>query len=347
MNGSVPTLASAVEPAQLLRACGEDPSWACEQVLLMSGNATLASTADFLLGRPLRIAGIIVIAIIAHRVAKRAINRLAQRAEEHTTRDSADELDEEAARRRARAPARIQALSSVATSVAGAVIWLVVVLTVLGEVGISIGPLIAGAGVLGVALGFGAQSVVQDLLAGMFILAEDQYGVGDVVDVGEAFGVIEEIHFRTTRIRDLNGMLWYVRNGEITRTANASQGWGRAVLDIEVAYETDLRRAGEVIKRVADEAWRDPELGANILEEPEIWGIQDLGSDGIAIRLVVKTKPATQWGLGRELRLRVKEAFDGEGIEIPFPQRTVWLRTEAATAAQALPVRRVGDPEDG
>ena len=193
----------------------------------------------------------------------------------------------------------------------------------------SLAPLIAGAGVAGVALGFGAQTIVRDFLTGFFMLVEDQYGVGDVVDVGEITGTIEKVTLRTTVLRDVNANVWHVPNGEISRVGNMSQLWSRAVLDIEVAYDTDLRLAQGVIQRVADEVWRDPDFTeGDIIDPPEVWGIESLGADGVAIRLVVKTDPAEQWIVARELRLRIKEAFDAAGIEVPFPQRTIWLNQD-------------------
>jgi moderate conductance mechanosensitive channel len=204
--------------------------------------------------------------------------------------------------------------------------------------GVNLGPLIAGAGVVGIALGFGAQTVVRDFLSGMFMLVEDQYGVGDIVDLGEATGTVEGVTLRTTRLRDVNGTVWHIPNGEIKRVGNKSQDWARALLDVSVAYGADIAHAKEVIKGVADEVWQDEQLGPSVLEEPEVWGIEDLGADGIAIRLVVKTRPADQFRVMRALRERLKRALDDAGIEIPFPQRTVWVRPEGengdAAAAQ-------------
>jgi small conductance mechanosensitive channel len=159
------------------------------------------------------------------------------------------------------------------------------------------------------------------------MLVEDQYGVGDVIDVGDATGVVEEISLRTTRLRDVDGTVWFVPNGEIRRIGNKSQQWARAVLDVEVAYDTDIEVASEVIKRVADSVWHDELEHATVLEEPEIWGVQEFGASAIAIRLVLKVEPGEQWATAREVRKRLKAVFDTEGIEIPFPQRTVWMHT--------------------
>jgi small conductance mechanosensitive channel len=212
-------------------------------------------------------------------------------------------------------------------SVTGVVIWAIAGLMALDKLGFNLGPLLAGAGVLGIAIGFGSQTLVRDFLSGIFMLVEDQFGVGDVINVGEASGVVEALSLRTTRLRSVDGTLWHVPNGEIRRVGNMSQEWSRALLDIEVAYATDLAWAQDIIKATADEMWRADEVfGPSILEEPEVWGVESLGANGIVIRLVVKTVPLDQWKVMRALRQRIKAAFDAEGIEIPFPQQTVWVR---------------------
>jgi small conductance mechanosensitive channel len=197
----------------------------------------------------------------------------------------------------------------------------------LSEFDVNLGPLVASAGIVGVAFGFGAQSLVKDFLSGVFMLVEDQFGVGDIIDAGPAAGVVEVVSLRTTQLRDVNGTLWHIPNGEIVRVANKSQQWARVVLDVEVAYDTSIKHAMTVIKAVADEVWREAIPNATILEEPEIWGVEGFGASAIAIRLAVKVEPGEQFATAREIRRRLKEAFDQEGIEIPFPQRTVWMHT--------------------
>jgi small conductance mechanosensitive channel len=189
------------------------------------------------------------------------------------------------------------------------------------------GLLHAGAGIIGVALGFGSQSLVKDFLSGLFILIEDQFGVGDIVTLdGETSGTVEAVSLRTTRLRAVDGTVWHVPNGEIRRVGNQSQHWSRALIDVLVAYETDLDHAQAVIASVAHEI----ALGdKDVLDEPEVWGVEALGANGVMIRLVVKTRPSQQYRVSRELRARLKAAFEREGIEIPFPQQTVWHRTAA------------------
>jgi small conductance mechanosensitive channel len=231
-----------------------------------------------------------------------------------------------------RSKQRAQTLGAVLRSIATITIYFIAVVMALGEFNINLGPLIAGAGIVGVALGFGAQSLVKDFLSGIFMLIEDQYGVGDVVDLGDASGTVEAVNLRTTQVRDAHGTLWHVPNGEIRRVGNKSQQWARAVLDVDVAYDTDLNHAMNVIKRVADGLWDDALPEATVLEEPQVFGVQNFGADAVTIRVGVKVEPGEQFAAARELRARLKYAFDDEGIEIPFPQRTVWMHQVSAEA---------------
>ncbi len=293
-----------------------------------------------------KVAGILVVAFLLDRVARRGISRLVERlVRDRGTREAEREREAAAlgaggalqrlsavrlrgAERNARAEQRAGALGAVLRSVASIVIFTVAFIMVLAEFDVSLGPLLAGAGIVGVALGFGAQSLVRDFLSGIFIVVEDQYGVGDIVDLGEASGTVEEVTLRVTRVRDVEGTLWHVPNGEIRRVGNKSQLWARVILDVEVAYDTDIARASAVVKEVADGVWREGLEATPVLEEPEVWGVESFGPDAIVLRLAVKTEPGSQWVLARELRARLKRAFDVQGIEIPFPQRTVWLRGE-------------------
>jgi small conductance mechanosensitive channel len=170
----------------------------------------------------------------------------------------------------------------------------------------------------------GAQSLVRDFITGIFMLVEDQYGVGDIVDLGEASGVVEAVGLRTTRLRDVNGTVWYVPNGQIARVANKSQDWSRALLDVTVPYNAAVHEAEATIKEVADGIWTDDEWRSKLLAEPEIWGVESVGPNGIDIRVVIKTKPAEQFAVTRELRTRIKEALDAH-VVMPS-QGTVWVQ---------------------
>jgi moderate conductance mechanosensitive channel len=231
---------------------------------------------------------------------------------------------------------RADALGALAGSIAGVVIWTLALFMVLGTFGITLGPLVAGAGILGLALGFGAQGLVRDFISGVFMLIEDQYGVGDIVNVGEAAGVVEGVTLRTTRIRSVDGTLWHVPNGEIRRVGNMSQQWARVLLDVSVSYGTDVDEAIEIIEAVAVAMSHEEAYSDLFIADPEVWGVETLGPDGVDIRLVIKVKPAEQWALSRELRRRIKAAFDAADVEIPFPQRTVWLRAEEPVAHRRL-----------
>ena len=239
-----------------------------------------------------------------------------------------------------RAAARAKTLGDVLQSVAGFTIWGITAVTVLGEIGIDLGPIVASAGIAGVALGFGAQSLVKDIISGFFMLVEDQYGVGDIVDVGEASGTVEAVSLRTTRIRDVKGTVWHVPNGTVQRVGNMSQQWARALLDVSVAYGSDVDLAQRVIKETADGLWNDRAWNGTILDEPEVWGVEQLALDAIHIRLVIKTKPAEQFRVMRELRGRLLKAFHEHGIEMPNGPNAVLAREVEQTLDAEDPPER-------
>lgn len=331
--------------------CSGGNDLVCDWVWDVTGNEQLAEAVDWLLERPLKVVLILLGAYLINRLVRRAIAKaedrmIRDRERKLHARQAAEVEDgrfedmEPKARQKAQelaqateqAKQRAKTLGSIMRSTATAVVYTVAILMALAEFDIDLGPLVAGAGIAGIALGFGAQSIVRDFLTGFFMLVEDQYAVGDIVDIGEASGVVEAVSLRTTQIRDVNGTLWYVPNGEILRVANKSQKWARAVLDIEVAYDTDIDLATRVIKETADSVWRDHLPKATIIEEPELWGVERFGESAIAIRLVVKTEPGEQFNTAREVRKRLVKAFASEGIEIPFPQRVVWMKEEPAEA---------------
>ncbi len=279
---------------------------------------------------------IVVLAVIARALLRRVVGSVVERAKTgtgeptalHRLGDFVDGGHDAVAVPSERRIRRAESMGALALSIGTAVIWTVAILMALGALGQNIAPLIAGAGIVGIALGFGAQDLVKDFLSGVFMLIEDQYGVGDVVDVGDAAGVVEGVSLRTTRIRDVEGKLWHVPNGEIRRVANASQAWARALLDVDVAYGADIDQAIKVIEEVGARLNADEDWTEFILEDPEVWGVQNLGADSVQLRVVIKTVAGEQFKIGRELRRRIKYAMDAEGIEIPFQQRTVWVRRE-------------------
>lgn len=270
---------------------------------------------DWFVGPPLTIIAVILGALIVRRYGKRAIHRGLLRA--------ADLADDDP-----RAQSRARTISVVLTSLLSVVVWSLMVLLILGELGVNLAPLIAGAGIVGVAVGFGGQSLVKDCISGLFMLLEDQYGVGDVVDVGEASGSVEAITLRITRLRSVDGTVWHVPNGEIRRVGNMSQLWSVALLDVDIAYDADVEQAAGIMTEAANRVAAREEFAAFVMDPPEFVGLEALGADGLRLRLRVKTQPGQQWALQRALRTEVKRAFDEAGIEIPFPQRTVWLRRD-------------------
>jgi small conductance mechanosensitive channel len=189
---------------------------------------------------------------------------------------------------------------------------------VLAEFGVDLAPILASAGIIGVAVGFGAQNLVKDFLSGMFMLLEDQYGVGDIVDVGQASGTVETVGLRITTLRDGNGTLWYVRNGEILRVGNKSQGFAVAVADLLLAHNADIGQAVELATRAASAAVADPEVAEYVLEEPEVVGIEKVGPEGVTFRVTARTAPGQQFGVQRALITTLTEAFDRAGLPRPF-----------------------------
>lgn len=306
-------------------ATGED---ICNKVYDWTGNDTAAEAANLFIGKPLALLTLLVIGLVVRWLLHRVVDRLMRRAEHGVLPDRVSPAVT------ARRVQRAMTIGSVLKSVITIVLIAVFGTMMLDQVGVNIAPIIASAGIIGIALGFGAQSLVRDFLSGLFMIFEDQYGVGDVVDVGEATGTIEAVTLRVTRLRDLNGTVWYVPNGEILRVGNMSQNWSRAVVDVNVGYAEDLARVKRVLAEVAHDLWEDDELGEAIIEEPEVTGVESFTADAISLRVLVKTKPMEQWAVARELRQRIKARFDHEGIEIPLPQRVVWQREQAVTPDQ-------------
>lgn len=216
---------------------------------------------------------------------------------------------------------RIETISAILRNAAGVVTFLITLFMILSEVGINIAPLIAGAGIAGIAIGFGAQSLVKDLFSGFFILFENQFGIGDIIQVGESSGQVEQMTLRTVHLRDLDGRVHIIPNGEIHQVIVYTKDWSRMNLNVEVAYRTNLERAFALMKEINQQFYQQhPDL---LLEEPELLGVESLGSNGISIKVVGKTLPLKQWEAARCYRKAIKEAFDQAGIEIPFPQRVV------------------------
>jgi moderate conductance mechanosensitive channel len=292
--------------------CAPEQTISCRAAFAVTKDERLADIASWVIGKPLTVLVLLAVAVVARWLVFRVIDRA-------VSGITSTPLSE-------RRGLRARTMGSLLKSITTGVIFAILLLTVLDEVGVSVAPLLAGAGIVGVAIGFGAQSLVKDFLSGIFMIFEDQYGVGDVVDLGEASGTIEAVGLRVTRLRDVNGTVWYVRNGEILRVGNMSQNWARTVLDIGVAYSADLDQVRRVLQEVAHDLWEDEAFKGLIIEEPEVWGVESLSPDAVTVRVTLKTAPMEQWKVAREMRERIKDRFDLEGIEIPFPQRVIWHR---------------------
>jgi small-conductance mechanosensitive channel len=313
------------------------PSDVIEPIDLRGNITDVEWWVDLATGPVLRSVFIVIVALIARIIVNKIINGfvkgLTAAAESNLPGVGAASLAREVggedylqAERRAN---RTSTLGRLLKNVASVAILSIAALMILAEWGFNLAPLVAGAGILGVAIGFGAQALVSDFLSGVFMLLEDQYGVGDIIDLDGTEGTVEDVQLRVTRLRSVNGVVWWVRNGEVTRVGNMSQNWSRAVLDIGVGYGSDIAQVRELMGEEARRLNGDEEWAELLLEEPEVWGVESLGNDAVVVRLVLKTLPGQQWQVARELRERIKVRFDAEGIEIPFPQRTVWLRQES------------------
>ncbi|HEY0216479.1 MAG TPA: mechanosensitive ion channel family protein, partial [Cellulomonas sp.] len=216
----------------------------------------------------------------------------------------------------ARRTQRARTIGSVLRSTAAIVVGSIAVLLVLDQVGVNIAPFIASAGIIGVAFGFGAQSLVKDFLSGLFMLLEDQYGVGDVVDVGPAQGTVEAVGLRVTKIRDTDGTLWYVPNGTMARVGNKTQGWANAVVEVKVDYFADLDAVHDLLVAAAASLTEDPELGDALEGSPTVTTAEDLTFDAVTVRVAQRTSPARQWAVARALRVAVRRAL--EDAEVPL-----------------------------
>jgi small conductance mechanosensitive channel len=259
----------------------------------------------------IRIGFVVLIALVIRLAAHRAIRRVTARA----AKDSSNGTDRAhgllfGERRQQRATA----LGSILSNAASLAIFGIAAVIILGDMGLNLAPLLASTAVLGVALGFGAQNLVQDFLAGIFMLVEDQYGVGDVIDVGGTSGTVEAVSLRITSLRDVNGVVWHVRNGTIPKSGNKSQGWARAVIDFPVPYRHDIPQVRQVMAQTATAMWQEPAWHEIILEEPEVWGVQTLYTDAVLLRVVARTVPLRQWEVQRELMERLKTALDATGV---------------------------------
>jgi small-conductance mechanosensitive channel len=301
----------------------------CERVYNWTSNDRLAEIADLVIGKPTAIITIVVVGLVARLLMHRVVDRIVLRAEEGVLPDRLNRMSvgrgvsEDGESARGRRMQRARTMGGLLKSIITGVLVAVVVTMILAELSYEIGPILASAGIVGVALGFGAQNLVKDFLSGIFMIFEDQLGVGDSVDLGEASGTVEAVSLRVTRLRDVNGTVWYVRNGEILRVGNQSQNWARTVLDVTFPYREDVNRVRRLLADVAEDLWRDEDFEGVVIEQPEVWGIEAVTADAITMRVTLKTAPLEQWRVAREMRARIKSRFDAEGISAPYAHTVV------------------------
>ena len=264
-----------------------------------------------------------VVSWVVHKALHRFQERLAHKGEQ------AGKAGAEQAKRAETLTHLLRQLVRIAVLVVGG-------LVILKEVGVEIAPILAGAGILGLAVGFGAQNLVRDVISGFFLILENQVRVGDVAIINGTGGLVEAIAFRTISLRDLSGTVHIFPNGTITTLANMTRDWSAYVFEIGIAYGEDSDRATELIRRVGEELAADAYYGPLIKEPMEVFGVDKLGDSSVVIKGRIKTWPIHQWEVGRELLRRVKKTFDAEGVEIPFPQRSVHLHHEVAAFERAM-----------
>jgi moderate conductance mechanosensitive channel len=314
---------TAPEQDPLTANCGHEPSIVCRLAWDLSHSDTVARIAKVYLSGPVTVALKIIFVLLLALIIRYFTHRLINRITEH----AATGRDPGAAQRHALLPdrggerrrQRSHALRSILNNASSIVIFGIAGITILGDLGVNLAPILASAGVLGVALGFGAQNLVGDFLAGVAILLEDQYGVGDVISTSAASGTaasgtVEAVGLRVTRLRDVNGVVWHIRNGSLQQVGNQSQGWSRAVVDFPVPYSQDMSEVRDILTRVAVDMWQEPQWQSVILEKPKVWGVQSVSSSEAVWRLVAMTTPPRQYEVERELRERVKVELDARGI---------------------------------
>jgi small conductance mechanosensitive channel len=293
----------------------------CHRVYEITGQKWLAESSYWVVVKPIKIVLIVIIAIVLRWIVHRSIGRLVNSTAKggvpailkplrERLPDGVLEASTVFPERRSQ---RAAAIGSVLRSAATLAIFTVAVLMVLNELSLNLAPLLASAGVVGVALGFGAQSLVKDILAGLFMLLEDQYGVGDVVDVGDTVGTVEAVGLRITTLRDMRGVLWYVRNGEIVKVGNKSQGWANVIVDMPIGHG-NVEEATAVMRRVVEELASDPQYSHDFIESPEVVGVESVGIEGTVVRTTAQVHSEDSPRMSRVIRQRLTEALEAAGL---------------------------------
>jgi small conductance mechanosensitive channel len=305
--------------------CAQDAGTWCAKVYGWTHNDVLARSADAVVDRGLDIVLILALAIIARSLLHRTVDRLVAGATNGPSLVAAALRRHTPSRLKAMATPllserrvqRATTIGSVLRSITSVVVLVVAAIMVMAEFGLNLAPVLASAGIVGVAIGFGAQNLVRDFLSGMFMLLEDQYGVGDVIDLGQATGTVEAVGLRITTLRDGHGTVWFVPNGTITRVGNKSQGYAVAVVDIPLAHHADITMAIEVAGREADEVAASDEVAGLLLEPPKVLGVDSVSIEGIVLRVTAKVAPGQQWAVQRALNAGITHAFDRAALPRP------------------------------
>lgn len=315
-------LPRAADPLQ--DACGDTPNRVCRWVFERTDNGTLGVAADWLIGKPIQIAIVLLLAWVLRRAARRWTRRVVRRMLDprQGVADQLDALGLGVAKRIVepeadpRREARAATVASVCSGAATILISFVAFLVVLGIIGIQLAPLIAGAGIAGIAVAFGAQSLVRDWINGVFILIEDQFGIGDDVEIGTVSGVIEKVTLRTTVVRAGDGGVWYIPNGQINQVGNLSQVWSVAVVDVTVEYGSDIATTTALLDAAAAAVRADPVHADDMLADPQVLGVQALSPLGATLRVTVRTAPGRQWAVQRSLRQEIQSTLLANGIHL-------------------------------
>jgi moderate conductance mechanosensitive channel len=328
----------------LTGSCGANPGIACRLAWDITHSSNAAEIVQIYvagpLSRVLRIAFVVLLAMIVRAVAHRVINKITEGAATAALPAAGNGRIHKAAvavhaAGMERREQRARALGSILRSGVSILVFGIAALTILGYLGVDLTPLLVSTTVLGVALGFGAQNLVRDYLSGILMLVEDHYGVGDTINIKDATGTVEAMSLLTTRLRDVNGVVWHIRNGSIEIVGNESQGWSRAIIDYPVPYGEDLTRIRLLMEEAAGSLYRERGWRKLMLEKPEVWGAQELSSQEVTMRIVAKTAPMRQWEVARELRARVKSALDAAGVKQTGPETLVISTSGEATVSRA------------
>jgi len=255
----------------------------------------------------------LILVIVSLRVIRVAFNRMSKVILKRTQQAEDKEAEK-----------RVNTLVGIIRGITQIVIWAIFIMTFLKKVGIDIGPILASAGIIGLAVGFGAQELVRDVISGFFMLLENQIRTGDVAVINGTGGLVEKIEMRTITLRDFSGVVHVFQNGKINSLSNMTKEWSAMVFDVGVAYKEDVEKVMEVMKKVGEDLKNDPDFGPKMIEPLELFGLDKFGDSALVVKARIKTKPIEQWGVGREFRKRLKKAFDQNNIEIPFPHTTIY-----------------------